>query len=118
MSTTTIVVIARTILVAWAGWWTFFSVGEAVSEPLEALVNHGWMVALMWLAVYLAWTRPTPAGWFLLALGAIGTTLLLASWFSNPHPSTWFVIATLSLPPIIAGLLLLMGGGRKLASGA
>jgi ABC-type molybdate transport system permease subunit len=85
---------------------------------LEALVNHGWMVAIIWLAVYLAWRRPETGSWALAALGLIGTALLLSRWFNGQSPAIWFVFATLTLPPFVAGVLLLVGHGTRFASGS
>ena len=118
MATSGLVGLARTILIFWAGFWTWFCVAEGISEPLVALVTHGWMVALMWLAVYLSWKRPETGGWTALAIGLTGTALLMSRWFNGQSPYRWFLLATLTMPPVAAGLMLLLGSGRRFAPGS
>ena len=115
--TSTMVWAARAIAVAWAGWWTFFTVAEAIHEPLEALVTHGWMVLLMWGAIALAWKYPAAGGVVLIAEGLFVVSCFLVGWLPSRSGYVGFVILTLAVPPILAGLMLLGGGGRRLAAG-
>jgi hypothetical protein len=95
---------------AWAVWWTFFAVassagnwiaGRELFSPFPVVI----VLALL-VSITLAWRWSMIGG---ALLSAIGLLLLWASlyFFNNPASTTWFLVLTLSLPPLISGLLLL-----------
>ena len=106
---------ARAAAAVWAGWWTFFTAAEAIHEAAAALGAHGCMVALMWFAVALAWKYPVAGGAALVAQGCFVIACFAFGWLNPRSPYLWFVIWTLAAPPIVAGLIFLASGGRRLA---
>jgi hypothetical protein len=105
--------LARALALVWVGFWTLF----ALAEGREGL-SHLPMLLLMLGAIWLAWRREIVGGALLLFLGVsvmIAYPLLAHPRF--PLSTVVFVLLTLGLPPLLAGLLLLLGGGRDRASG-
>ena len=101
------------IAAAWAAWWSFFLIASATSESHEGLGAGLWVfnVALpllvMWFAVVASacWRKAATA--LLLVIGAF---VLIGYPFAGtpqfPVSTIIFVMATLGLPPFVAGLLL------------
>lgn len=105
MSPRVMTIVARVIVVLWAGFWTFFCIASAIGEregPVGALM-HQVPAVVMLISTSLAWRWPRVAGSLLVAEG-----LFVASglWV---HP-TAVLFAMLGLPPMVAGVLFLLAG--------
>lgn len=87
--------LARSLLLLWAGFWIWFVAVDVFSEPSRAAFGWGalWLVSLG-LLVLLCWTRPLWGG---LLLGAAG--VWAASCFDNASAR-----ALLAAPAIALGL--------------
>jgi hypothetical protein len=95
----------RALGVVWALWWTVFGLLSGIGEGagLLAVVMHTIMPGLIFLlAAALAW-RWKP--WGTIPLIVLGAWAMLAYDFGRDLGG----LATLSLPPIVAGGLLLRG---------
>ena len=88
--------LGRAVLVAWAGFWTWFIGAHFVSEGWTAVKPGGTMLAIFLgvAAVGLRWPRLGSV----VLLGAAG----VAYWFFN-NPGAWSLLAT---PLVVAALLL------------
>jgi hypothetical protein len=98
-------VVARAIVLIWAGFWTFFCVASAIGEE-EGLVGalmHQVPAVVMIVSAFLAWRWPRPAGALLVAEG-----LFVASGLWVRPSASLFAI--LGLPPMVAGVLFLIAG--------
>ncbi len=106
-------IIALGLAFLWAGWWTFFGLASGISEglpPLGVLI-HTTVPGLIFLAVVLiAWRWDLIGGTLLILAG------LLTLWVF-PFARELFGLLTLSLPPVIAGALLLMHRWQQLPGG-
>jgi len=92
---------AAALLLLWAGFWAFFAFAQAPPLPIAT------GAALVLFAVPLiAWRWRGPGGTVLAAEG-----LALLAWVTqylrNPPPTTFLLILTLALPPLLAGILLI-----------
>jgi len=99
----------------WAGWWIFFSVASSMGE-----IAHGQpfsivpVVIVLFLAggMVVAWRRPIVGGPLFVAFGLF---LLWACvyFFHNTRAVTWFLVTTLSIPPFVAGVILMAAALRR-----
>jgi hypothetical protein len=95
----------------WAVWWTFFAVASSVGEVIGGKQPSNSLplaiVLVLLSSVVVAWRWPMVGG---VLFAAFGLLLLWSSLylFNNPARTTWFLVLTLSLPPFIAGLLMLV----------
>jgi hypothetical protein len=95
----------------WAAWWTFFAVASSAGtvlhkgQPFSPVPVA--IVLMLLITVALAWRWSTAGGALFTTFGLF---LLWASlyFFHNSPATTWFLVLTLALPPLIAGLLLLL----------
>lgn len=88
---------ARAALLAWAGFWTWFIVSVALSEPPA---HEPWVgLAILWVVALVAWFLPRFGCGVLFAFAA------WAAWFFGNDASIW-LIAT---PAVAIGLLGLLG---------
>ena len=97
--------IARAILVAWAAFWTWFCIASAIGEKegwVGALM-HQVPAAIMVLSTVIGWRWPRAGGALLIAEGIY----VASGQWVRPHLQ---LFAMLGLPPLIAGILLLIGG--------
>lgn len=102
--------LVRALTVIWAGFWLWFGVASAVLErqPWHGVVLYALRPGLMFVAiVVIAWLWPRPGGVVLIV-----TSFLLAAWYGiyygdKPTALKVFVLATIALPPLLAGLILL-----------
>lgn len=105
---------AGVLLLAWGAWWCFFAVASA-SDPrftLEA-VPPLLLAALLVVGIPLvAWRWRRYGGALLVAEGAVLLGLVVGV-LRNPPGTTAFLIGTLALPPVVAGLLLAAPVGEK-----
>lgn len=104
---------ARCLALLWFGFWSWFS----FAEGLEGL-SHLPMVLIMGFSVWAAWKWEVTGG-ILLALEGlfvmIAYPLTVGSRF--PVGTIIFVLATLGLPPLLAGILFIFSGSRRSAPG-
>ena len=98
---------ALTRAVVWACVWVFFETAEAVGSHdfMQAII----LAVVMFGAVVVAWKWPA-AGGVLLVLAAMAATAMFApAWLRTfgiwPLPA---LFATMPLPPLAAGILLLL----------
>lgn len=111
--------LGRGIAALWAAWWSFFALAEArfggagLAESVPAFV----FTACVWALALLPWKWPS-AGWLLVIAGLFVAACYPLGLLNARRPDwVWFVLLTLALPAIIAGLLMMAGGGRKVAAG-
>ena len=107
--------IARGLALLWCGFWTWFSLAELASD--RSGLSHLPMVLLMVVNLWAAWKWEV-AGGIILALEGLAILIaypLMASHF--PLATILFVLATLALPPLLAGILFILCGGRRSAPG-
>ncbi len=106
-------------LALWAAWWLFFAVASSVSEHgghwKDAFGIYTLVLLLLIGVPTVAWRRPGLGAWLLLAES------LFLFWFvlffaHNPLNTTLFLVLTLALPPLAAGVLLLLPGSGPGAS--
>lgn len=98
--------LAGAVLGVWAAWWAFFAFAQR--PPLG--IASG--VALVLFAIpLLAWRWRGPGGVVLVAEAL--TLLAWVIWYlHNPPLSTLFLGLTLVLPPLLAGVLLIVDGPK------
>ena len=100
-------VTALTIALLWAGWWVFF-------EEAEAIGSHEFMQLIIFVVVMLgsvaiAWKWPAVGGALLLLAGAGAMALFVPAWrYSFDFWPMVGLFATMPLPPLAAGVLLLL----------
>lgn len=95
---------AGALLGGWIAWWAFFAFAQRPPLPIAG------GVALVLFAVPLLGWRWRGAGGAVLILEALALLAWVTAFLHNPPPTTWFLILTLVLPPLLAGILLLTGG--------
>jgi len=92
---------------AWACWWVFFATAEAIA-------GHRFAGALvfsiaMFAAVVCAWKWPIVGAALFMAEGLVSILLYTEMWWRRFHlGGTLLMFAWMPLPPIIAGVLLLL----------
>lgn len=108
---------ARGLALIWAGFWVFFGVASGLSEGLNALAIfiHTLVPGLIFLVFALvAWKWELLGGIVLVFAGiavAIGYPIMVAGRF--PLMTIVFVLLTMALPPLIAGILHLASWGSS-----
>jgi hypothetical protein len=99
----------RTLALVWGGFWTFFFVAEsrAWHTPLGAALP--WVgLGLLFVCVGLIAWRWELTGGLLLILVGLSIGVAYALWGPLlPVASHWLTLALLSVPPVLAGILLL-----------
>lgn len=119
------------ITALWAAFWSWFFIVSAISPSHEGLgvavflINGLAPMVVMWFA-FLASIRWRRAASALLTLIGVGTLVWypVAAHQNFEAGTIVFVMATLGLPPLVAGALLLPswrrrtsgGGGRRVSS--
>lgn len=103
--------VARILAVVWAGWWVLFGLFSGISEglsPVETLINTA-VPGLIFLAIVLiAWKWQDLGGVLLLLAGMFVLVLYPILTYARLSPgSVLAVLATMALPPIVAGVLCL-----------
>lgn len=98
---------AQALALAWGGWWTFFGLASGIGEgsgPVGVLV-HTLVPGGVFLATAILACRRQRLGAVLLLLEALAA----AAYAAPGRPYSSFLLLTLALPPLVAGLLLLAG---------
>lgn len=109
MLTNPIRLIALTIASVWAAFWTYFVVASALGEPGSVGIKLFICVlgtGLFLGSALLAWRWPR-SGRVLLALEGLALCVADFTFLHNPPATQMFLLLTLGLPPLLAGLLLL-----------
>jgi len=101
--------VAGALALAWAAWWSFFGLASGISEGLSpgAVVLHMTVPGLIFFAsAVLAW-RTGVIGGAVLALEGLAVLIAypLMTYHQFPFSTIVVVILTMSLPPLVAGLL-------------
>lgn len=102
--------IARLILVAWAGWWTFYAAGDigasgdTTETKLTALTITG---IIFGGTALLAWHCEHVGGVMLILEGLLACAAGPLGFFREPGADALTILGTLALPPILVGVMLL-----------
>ena len=104
-------IIAQTIAFIWASWWTFFGLASGIYEGLDPIgvFIHTAMPGLVFLAsAVIAW-RWMRTGRIILIVEGLAILILysLMAHRSFSFTTFLFTLLTLSVPPLLAGCLLL-----------
>jgi hypothetical protein len=102
--------LVRIVTVVWAGFWLWFGLASAVVESLswQSTVLYAVRPGLIFAGIALfAWMWPRPGGVVLVV-----AAFVLAAWYGiyygeKPTSLKLFVLSTIALPPLAAGLVLL-----------
>jgi hypothetical protein len=103
--------VALVLALLWAGWWVFFATGDAVMRH-----EFGGAITLAVVVigtVAIAWKWPSVGG-VLLILDSIASIAIWAPMWIHRF-NVWQVVlmfAIMPLPPLVAGVLLLLSSHR------
>lgn len=92
---------------AWACWWVFFETAEAIGagQFAQAII----FLVLMFGPVAVAWKWPVAGAAMFLAEGLASLVMFVPMWWHRFHLGGMLLMfAWMSLPPITAGVLLLL----------
>ncbi len=103
-------ILALALALGWAGFWTWFGLASGIGErltPLGVLIHALVPGGLFLASVAVAWRWGKPGAYLLLLEG-----LLIAIVYPLLFPARFlpFVLPTMALPPLVAGILLLSQG--------
>lgn len=95
------------ILIAWIGWWTYFVVAAGIGsgDTKEAAQRIALFILIFGTGAAVSVRWPRIGGAILVATGA-GLATVIAGYLPNPPQTTLFLLGTMALPPVAAGLLL------------
>lgn len=102
--------IARFIVTIWAAWWTFFAASDmsAAHDTTEMKLTGLALTALVFAgSAALAWHCEHVGGVLLILEGVLACAAYPLGFFHWAPSTAAFVISTLALPPIAAGIMLL-----------
>ena len=92
---------------AWACWWVFFAMAEAVGD--HQFTGAIIFCVVMFGAVALAWKWPGIGAALFLAEGLAAIVVFTPMWWRRFHlGGTLLMFAWMPLPPIATGVLLLL----------
>ena len=95
-------VLTGALLGLWAAWWAFFAF---VQTP--PLVIAAGVAVVLFAVPLLGWRLGAPGGAILVVEGLGLLAWVSSFWQTNPPATTAFLVLTLALPPLLAGILLL-----------
>jgi hypothetical protein len=105
-------IIALVLALLWALWWTFFGFASGVGEGLSLVgvfVHAALPGGVMLISVAVAWLWRLVGGVLLVVEGIIvlvGYPIMVSNRFGLR--TIVFVLLTMALPPLLAGILLLI----------
>jgi len=106
-----VALVARTLALSWAGFWTFFFVAESAAWHTPVSVAMLWLgLGLLFVVISLAaWHWEITGGLLLMAVG-LGAAIAYVIWTppNVPFISRVFTTVVGSVPPVVAGILFLM----------
>ena len=112
---------AGILVLLWGGWWTFFGAACAVSEKagLWGALLHASLPGLIFLvSAAIVWRWEGIAGIVLIIEGAVvAVAYPILTYGRFPAATIFFVLATMALPPLVAGALLLYDWRRYKTAG-
>jgi hypothetical protein len=103
--------LAVIVALLWAGFWTFFGLASGISEGLSpvGILHHSIFPGLIFLiSAIIAW-RWNLVGGILLVLESLFVFVVYPMRFMDfPLITILLVLATMALPPMIAGILFIV----------
>jgi hypothetical protein len=100
---------ARILAMLWAAFWTWFGLASGIAEGLgpAGVLMHTVPFLPFVLLLLVAW-RWEAAGGILLVLAGLFIAVAYPLVFRRmPLPTTIFVLLTMAVPPLLAGILFL-----------
>jgi ABC-type uncharacterized transport system permease subunit len=105
------------LALVWAGWWTFFGIASGIGEKMSpaGVFAHATLPGLIFCgSVAIAWWKESIGGIVLLLEGVVALIAYpLMTYHNFPLSTIAFVILTMALPPLLAGLLLIVDGRKS-----
>ena len=104
--------VALALGAAWACWWVFFEAAEAIGDRqfTQAIL----FLVAMFGVVVIAWKWPAIGAALFLAEGIAATVMFAPAWAKHFHLGMFLVMfAMMPLPPLAAGILLLLSRPRR-----
>ncbi len=102
--------IAHALMILWTSWWIFFGFSSGLSEGMtpSGVLLHGALPGLIFLiTTIIVWRWETFGGKLLLYEGVLILAIFPAiAAGSISFSGILFVILTMALPPLLAGILL------------
>ncbi|HEX7343427.1 MAG TPA: hypothetical protein VF398_04125 [bacterium] len=106
---------ARIIAVLWFGFWAFFGIASGIGEGGSNIIFHLIFPTLIFAVVlFVVWRWERIGSLILIVMGlvvAIGYPLTMGRRF--PVSTSIFMELIMALPPLLAGLLLMMARRNK-----
>jgi len=106
-----VALVARTLALSWAGFWTFFFVAESAAWHTPVSVALLWLgLGLLFVVLALvAWRWEMTGGLLLIAVGlTIGVAYPIWAPPYLPVASQVLTTVVCAVPPVVAGILFLM----------
>jgi hypothetical protein len=104
---------ARVLAVSWALFWVWlgFASGIAEGETVRGVVVHTAVPGLFFaLLVVVAWRWQTLGGVLLVLAGLFAFVVYPILFHRLPPLTIFLTLLTMAVPPLVAGILLLMDG--------
>ncbi len=106
--------VAKTLMVLWAGFWTFFVFASSLSEP--SAMGMKLMICSIGTLFFVGTTvlvfASNHIGGVMAGTEGIILTALNYTYLHNPAGTELFLLFTLCLPPLVSGLLLILELGK------
>lgn len=101
--------ILRIVALIWAGWWAFFAWATVANQgfTLTRIVVATLFCLIFLGSVAIAWRREAIGGFLLLLEGLLVLIVYTARFGHLPFSTVVFVLLTMAVPPMVAGLLFL-----------
>lgn len=108
---------ARILTLIWAAFWTWFGLASGIGEShsVSGVLLHVAAPGLVFLAFCLLAWRWRHVGGILLVATATVVAIVYPAIMGRHFPTSTvlFVLATMALPPLVAGLMFLKAGQRQ-----
>jgi hypothetical protein len=115
-------IIALVLALLWAAWWIFFGLASGIGEGMSLggiLIHAALPGGIMLISVAVAWMWKLVGGELLVLEGIIvliGYPIMVSNRFGLR--TIVFVMLTMALPPLLAGILLVTSRHKPRASGS